>query len=112
LTLAQVRTYALTLRETSEEPHFDRTSFRVRGKIFATARAKDSHIHIFVDDAERERALALHPEFIEKLWWGKKVVGVRVLLQNAEVATVKHLLRMAWLRKAPASFGKPSAGVK
>jgi hypothetical protein len=34
MTLSQVRRFALSLPETTEEPHFDRTSFRVRGKIF------------------------------------------------------------------------------
>jgi len=32
----QVRQFALAMPEASEAPHFDMTSFRVRGKIFAT----------------------------------------------------------------------------
>ncbi|MGE0045742.1 MAG: MmcQ/YjbR family DNA-binding protein [Hyphomonadaceae bacterium] len=32
-----LRQLALTLPETAEAPHFEATSFRVRGKIFATA---------------------------------------------------------------------------
>lgn len=31
-----LRQIALSFPETTEEPHFDKTSFRVRGKIFAT----------------------------------------------------------------------------
>ncbi len=41
MTLAQVRKYALSLAGTTEEPHFDRTSFRVQRKISVTARLKD-----------------------------------------------------------------------
>ena len=34
--MSQLRTFALALPETTEEPHFNYSSFRVRGKIFAT----------------------------------------------------------------------------
>ena len=99
--LAQARRIALALAESAEAPHFDYTSFRVRGKIFATAPPDGKHLHVFVDDLERERTLELHPEFAEKLWWGKKVVGVRVRLADAPPAVVKALLANAWRRKAP-----------
>jgi hypothetical protein len=36
LTVGTVRTVAMTFPETTEAPHFEATSFRVRGKIFAT----------------------------------------------------------------------------
>lgn len=99
--LADARRLALALPEAAEAPHFNFTSFRVRGKIFATSPPDGLHLHVFVDDVERERALELHPEFIEKLWWGKKVVGVRVSLSPAKSAVVRDLLAAAWKRKAP-----------
>ncbi|TNE74537.1 MmcQ/YjbR family DNA-binding protein [bacterium] len=37
-----LQTLALSLPESTEEPHFDKTSFRVRKKIFATY---DAHNH-------------------------------------------------------------------
>ena len=80
--LAQVRKYALSLPEVTEEPHFDRTSFRVRGKIFVTARPAETHIHVFVPEEHREPALALHPGQVSKLLWGGKVVGLRVELAD------------------------------
>ncbi len=43
----------------------------------------------------------MYPEFCEKLSWGKKVVGVRISLQNADADEVKGLLRAAWELKAP-----------
>lgn len=36
MTHARIRAVALSLPEAEEQPHFDRASFRVRGKIFAT----------------------------------------------------------------------------
>jgi hypothetical protein len=107
MTLAQIRAYALSLAEVTEEPHFDRTSFRVRGKIFATARTTEPHIHIFVDALERDQALAAHPDHMEKLWWGKEVRGLRVSLK-APAAALKELLRKAWVAKAPTGPAKPA----
>jgi hypothetical protein len=99
--LEQARRHALSLPESGEMPHFDYTSFRVRGRIFATAPPDGKLLNVFVGDEDRERALALHPEWVEKLWWGKKVVGVRVTLAKARPGMVMDLLTGAWKRKAP-----------
>ena len=55
-------------------------------------------------------ALAVDPEFLEKLHWGKRVVGVRVTLAKAKPNVVSRLLAQAWTRKAPKSLQalKPS----
>lgn len=44
--LEQARKYALSLPETTEAPHFDYTSFRVKGKIFATSPPGGEFLHI------------------------------------------------------------------
>jgi hypothetical protein len=108
--LAQIRRFALSMPEVTEEPHFQYTSFRVRGKIFATVPPLANFLHVFVADREREIALALEPGFIAKLLWGGKVVGLRVTLAEAKPAIVQDLLRQAWLRKAPRSLTAQSAG--
>jgi hypothetical protein len=99
--IAPVRRFALALPEVTEEPHFHLSSFRVRGKIFATVPPDEEHIHIFVDEPEREIAVATNPKATEKLWWGKSVVGVRVTLSAAKLADVKGLLEAAWEKRAP-----------
>jgi hypothetical protein len=99
--LEQARQFALSLPEATEEPHFDYTSFRIRGKIFATAPPDGAHLHVFVEEEQRETALAMHPSVCEKLSWGAKVVGLRVALVKAPPAFVHELLRAAWQRKAP-----------
>ena len=101
---ATLRKFALSLPETTEEPHHHLASFRVRGKIFVTVPPGETHIHVFVSDAVREPALALYPEFIEKLWWGGKVTGLRVALGGARLTVVRDLVRQAWLEKAPAAL--------
>ncbi len=45
--------------------------------------------------------LAMHPECVEKLMWGKKVVGLRVSLEAAAPALVKDLVKKSWQAKAP-----------
>lgn len=102
--LAQARRHALSLPETTEEPHHHFSSFRVRGKIFATVPPDELHLHIFVSEVEREQALALYPDFLEKLLWGGKVVGLRALLPTAKPAVIEHLLTCAWRFKAPKSL--------
>ena len=99
--LQQACTYALSLPEATEEPHFEYASFRVRGKIFATVPPDGVHMHIFVEEDQRATLIAAHPEAFTPLHWGAKVVGIRVLLAQAEADTVKRLLRQSWMRKAP-----------
>ena len=96
---ARMRELALAQPEASEAPHFQRTSFRVGGRIFATA--EGDHLHVFVGEERRAQALALHPGFIEKLPWGAKIVGLRIHLPDAPEAVVAELLRQAWSAKAP-----------
>ena len=99
-TLAQARQLALALPEATEAPHFRSTSFRVRGKIFATS-PDAALLHVFVGEEARAQALALHPGFIETLPWGAKIVGLRIHLPKAPRAVVGHLLEQAWRAKAP-----------
>ncbi|MBS0193041.1 MAG: MmcQ/YjbR family DNA-binding protein [Proteobacteria bacterium] len=99
--IEQVRRFALSLPETSESPHFQATSFRVRGKMFATAPPTGESLHVFVDEETRETALALEPGCMEKLFWGGRVWGLRVALATAKPRVVESLLMQAWRNKAP-----------
>lgn len=99
--LAQVRKIALALPESTEEPHFAFTSFRIRGKIFATAPPGDRYLHVFVSEEERELALAMERNYVEKLFWGGRLRGLRVVLPKAKPKIVAELLTRAWTHKAP-----------
>jgi hypothetical protein len=107
--LIQVRHHALSLPEVTEEPHFQYSSFRVRGKIFVTVPPDEKHIHVFVGEEQREPALAMYPQFLEKLNWGAKVVGLRVKLAPATSSIVNRLINLAWQNKAPKSLAKAHA---
>lgn len=100
-TVADVRAIALSLPGAVEAPHFDYASFRVGGRIFATLPPDDRHLHAFVDETERQRALALHPGCVEALHWGRRVLGLRVDLRAVDTTLTTRLLVQAWSRKAP-----------
>ena len=95
-----VRRHALSLPDTTEAPHHDYASFRVKGRIFATAPPGGQFIHVFLADDDRELALAMYPEWAEKLVWGAKATGVRVTLAKADAPAVKALLRKAYDTRA------------
>ena len=94
--LDTVRKHALSLEAVTEEPHHHYSSFRVRGKIFVTVPPDEDFIHVFVGEEDREPALALYPDFTEKLCWGSKVLGLRVRLAAAEPKVVKSLVSKAY----------------
>ena len=101
MTLEQARRFALSLPEAAEEPHFDKWSFRVRGRIFATVPPDGEHLHVFVDEALTDAAVAAKPAAFAELRWGKQAVGVRVTLRAAGARAVAALLEQSWRRKAP-----------
>ena len=100
--LEEARRFALSLPETTEQPHFEKSSFRVRGKIFAAVPPGGEQLHVFVDEHETRASVAEDPSAFEELWWGKKLAGVRVHLPSLESShLVVELLEDAWRRKAP-----------
>lgn len=77
------------------------TSFRIRGKIFVTVPPEKDRIHIFVDEHDTRAAVAEDAKVFEELWWGKRLAGLRVNLQEADRDAVYELIEEAWRRKAP-----------
>jgi hypothetical protein len=101
--LAEARKFALSLPETTEEPHFEAGSFRVRGKIFATVPPGGKQLRIFVEQAEAEALFAEDALTFEPVVWGKRTVpgAVCVNLATASAAQVRELLEDAWRMRAP-----------
>lgn len=112
MNIREVRRLALTLPEASEQPHFHLTSFRVKGKIFATAAPDGSFMNVFVEDALREIMVSVDPKAYETQWWGKSGY-LHVHLAAAKARDVKTLLHAAWERRAPKklidSIGLPTS---
>jgi hypothetical protein len=100
MNVREVRRLALALPEAAEQPHFHLSSFRVKGKIFATLAPDGSFMNVFVDDALREIMVSVDPKAYETQWWGKSGY-LHVHLAAAKARDVKTLLRAAWERRAP-----------
>lgn len=101
--LDTARRFALALPATTEEPHFDAGSWRVKGKIFCTIPPGGRLLHVHVDDGEVQALVGEDPAAFEVIVWGKRDVSnwVRVHLAKASADQVKELLEEAWRRKAP-----------
>jgi len=103
--LSVIRTHARSLEAVTEESHHTYSSFRVRGKIFVTIPPEETHLHVFVSEEDREQALAMYPAFVEKLFWGSKVLGLRIDLAYATPAVVKALVDKAYATRVRKDAG-------
>jgi len=103
--MAEVRAWALSLPESTEQPHHDIGSFRVRGKIFATV-PDDKCVRIMVDEHEILAVTSAHPDAFRPVYWGTRLSCVSVEIAGAPKDLVRVLLTEAWIRKAPASLAK------
>lgn len=99
--VADARRFALSLPEVTEEPHFEKSSFRVRGKIFATVPPEGAFLHVFVDQLEVDACAAENPAAFEPLRWGQRIRGVRINLAHAPAERVHELIEESWRCKAP-----------
>ena len=86
--------------ETVEQDHHGRPSFRVANKIFATLRDED-HMNVMLDEGGILTAIDAEPETCAEVWWGKRLVAVRVDLRRAEAELLANLLAEAWEIRAP-----------
>ena len=111
MTPDDVRALALALPETTEQPHFERTSFRVSGKIFATMPPDGASVNILLAE-EEARAAAEASDEVELLWWGRRLSGVRVALVAVDRAELAELLEDGWHRRAPRSVAAARAATR
>jgi hypothetical protein len=92
---------ALALPEALEVPHFDRPSFRVRGKIFATLSPEDRRGVVKLTREQQELMSAAEPKIFGPVpSWGKHG-WTYVHLQFADADTVRSALTTSWRNVAP-----------
>ena len=88
----------LALPGTYEADHHGRRSFRVGGgKVLATV-PDDGVLNVMVDD-DLARSTAGAPG-VELLWWGKRLSGVRVSLDDVDPGLLEELVEAAWRRRS------------
>ena len=98
--IAAFRSFALSLPEAVELPHFERASFRVRKRIFATLRASDGMAVLKLPREEQAALVAMHPEIYAVTPWGHQG-WTSVDLDRADPAELRELLVEAWRGVAP-----------
>ncbi len=82
------------------------SSFRVRGRIFATVPPDGEHLHVFVGEGEVRAAVAEDPAAFEPLLWGQRLRGLRIHITAVPAHRIAELLEESWRRKAPARLAK------
>ena len=98
--IAAFRAVALALPETVELPHFERTSFRVRRRIFATLREADGQAVLKLPREEQAALVAMHPEVYAVTPWGHQG-WTSVDLGRADSGELRELILEAWRNVAP-----------
>jgi hypothetical protein len=97
-----VRALALSLPEAVEQPHFDRASFRVRGKIFATLPPGGELVVLLRLPAEIKESLQQSDSrAIVSLGAWERPGVIQLAIGRMEPAKLADLVRLAWREAAP-----------
>ncbi|MEZ4688279.1 MAG: MmcQ/YjbR family DNA-binding protein [Bacteroidia bacterium] len=101
----QLRKLALSFPEASEEPHFEKTSFRVRKKIFATLDEKGSLLTVKLSPVDQDVFCTINPDAISSVpnRWGKQGWTLIDLEKVSEEALL-DALTTAYCEVAPAKL--------
>lgn len=95
-TANDVRRLALALEGTTEHPHFDRASFKVK-RIYATLAADGKSLNLKLTPEEQEFKAMMAPEVFSQIpnAWGRQG-WTRVDLKAIDKAELQAALTMAW----------------
>ena len=102
LSASDIRALALALPLAEEAPHFEATSFRVKGKIFATMGEEVGRVTLKFDPEDQHNLSEAHPGVIAPVegYWGRSG-WTTVAFGGLDPDLVATLLRMSWARVAP-----------
>ncbi|HRD29242.1 MAG TPA: MmcQ/YjbR family DNA-binding protein [Caulobacter sp.] len=105
MTQADIRAIALSLPEAEEQPHFDRASFRVRGKIFVTLPpVLDDGVHRVVlklPELVKESLQQTDADAVLSLGNWDKGGWTQLDIGRMDDARLADLVRLAWRQVAP-----------
>jgi hypothetical protein len=105
MTPAEARKIALSFDETVEQPHFDRTSFRVRKKIFATMLEKERSVVLMLSPVDQSVFCNFDKSIMYPVpnKWGKKGATL-VNLRKVKKEMFRDAITTAYCRIAPRSL--------
>ena len=105
-TQADIRALALSLPEAVEQPHFDRPSFRVRGKIFATLPGPkfegDQRVFLLRIPLPLKEALTVSDadSMVSPGNWERQGI-MHIAIARMDWDKLGGLVRLAWRQAAP-----------
>ena len=107
ISVAAFRKLALSLPDAIEVPHFELTSFRSGGKIFATLSEKDSRAMVKLTPEQQEMMTAAEPGIFQRIpnAWGDKG-ATWMHLKNADAKTALSALKFAIANVTPKKRAK------
>ncbi|HNP48393.1 MAG TPA: MmcQ/YjbR family DNA-binding protein [Bacteroidia bacterium] len=105
VTLDFVREFALSFEETSEQPHFEVTSFVVKKKIFATMNSKFNRACLRFSEIDQNVFCSIQPGVIYPVpnKWGK-FGWTLVELKKVKKSLFKDALTRSYCTVAPAKL--------
>jgi hypothetical protein len=100
--IATVRKLALSFEGTVELPHFEKTSFRINKKIFATMDIKNKRVCLLLSPIDQSVFCEFDPSIIYPVpnKWGKNGATL-VELQKVRKGIFQDALTTAYCRVAP-----------
>ena len=102
MTTENARQIALSLPGAEEHPHFNRPSFRVKGKIFSTLWPVENRMMVKLSLIDQSVFIKFDPAVIYPVpgGWGRQGATF-IELKTVKKAMLKDALTTAWLNVAP-----------
>jgi hypothetical protein len=107
VTLQKLRQLALSFPETTEAPHFEKTSFKVKKKIFATYDGKNKLLCVKLSEIDQDVFSRIDKSIIYPVpnKWGKQG-WTYIQLKTVKVKLFTDALTTAYCETAPASLAR------
>ena len=107
VSIETVKQMALSFPETDEHPHFERSAFRVKKKIFATLLERDHSVNLMLSPEDQSVFCSFDSSVIRPVEGGWGRMGCTyVNLKKVRKAMFKDALTQAYCRKAPAKLAE------
>lgn len=102
VTTTSTRKLALAFEETSEQPHFEKNSFRVNKKIFATLDSTNQTVCVKLTEVEQSVYSQIDPETIYPIpnKWGK-LGWTSIELKKIKKELLVELITKSYCNVAP-----------
>jgi len=106
VSISKVESVALAFEEATMSPHFEKTSFRVRKKIFATMDSAKKEVVVKFTEADQDVYCSAKNNAITPVpgAWGKKGWTL-IKLDLVDEALIKSALTTSYITVAPKKLG-------